>query len=264
MNQLPHITKKQFHIIQLLFKFRFLNRSHIQQLLHHKDEARINHWLKDLNQKQYISRSYATTFPENTKPAVYHISTSGIAYLKSQNTFTPIELQKLYREDSRSDSFIAASLLLCTIYIDLRDKSNDLTRFTVFLKSDYPKHQAAMLLQDLRPSSYIRQETPERVKTYFLEILGDIPAEHQRKRLKKYLAFYQSNEWEGATGEPYPTVLIICPNDATLATIRRFTKTKLKQQDETDFKLHLTTTESVERLGLTGDIWQPVTYKSDV
>lgn len=263
-NKLPTITKKQSQIIQLLFRFRFLNRSHIQKLLHHKDEARINHWLKDLTQKEYISRNYVPTFPENTKPAIYHLATGGIAYLKTQKTIQPTELQKLYRENKRSDSFIATSLLLADIYLNLNARPEATATFSVFVRSDFVCLKEALLLQSLSPSAYIRQETAGTAKVYLLEILGNIPLEHQRRRLKQYLSFYQSCEWEGATSEPFPTVLIICPSSETLASIKRFARTKLKQIDEPEIKIHLATAENIKARGLTGDIWQPVTYKSDV
>lgn len=257
MNTLPHITNKQALIITLLFSFRFLDRTHIQKLLSHKDEARINQWLKDLTQKNYLSRKYTSTFPENTKPAIYHLAHNGIAFLKTQHS---AEAQKLYRENKRSDSFISTRLLLADIYLDLKDKSRDATQFAMFVQSDFATHDQGKLLQELSPSAYIEQNTDGQTKHYFVDILSDLPLEILRKRIKQIITFYQGSEWEAATGQPFPTVLLICPDDTLLATIKRFAKTRLKQLDELDIKLHLTTAKSAKEQGITGDIWQPVTY----
>ncbi len=62
MTKQQTITKKQETIISLLFRFRFLDRAQIQKFLNHKDEARINEWLKDLTEKEYINRSFIRKF----------------------------------------------------------------------------------------------------------------------------------------------------------------------------------------------------------
>lgn len=67
------VTPKQLEILIYLYRFRFLNRSHIQQLLHHKDPKTINVWLKDLANKNIIGRHYSTKLKENIKPAIYFL-----------------------------------------------------------------------------------------------------------------------------------------------------------------------------------------------
>lgn len=252
------ITKKQTTIISLLFCFRFLDRVQIQKFLKHKDEARINNWLKDLTEKDYISRSYTKTFPENTKPAVYHIAKKGIAQIKSQNNDDPKLVQKLYREDIRSASFVSSCLILADIYLDLLDRTNDEVVFQMFVKSDYSTHPQATLLNDLSPSAYIEQSTAGKVKCYFLEVLADLPDKQSRQRIKKYLNFYQSNEWEGVTGQPFPTVLIICPDDKILAYVKHFAMTKLALLDEPELAINLATAQKAKELGIVGDIWTKV------
>lgn len=131
----------------------------------------------------------------------------------------------------------------------------------MFMQSDFATHDQSRLLQELSPSTYIEQKTDGQTKRYFLEILADLPMEILRRRIKQIITFYQGSEWEAATGEPFPTVLIICPDDKLLSTIKRFAKTRLKQLDEPELKIHLTTAQSAKEHGITGDIWQPVTYK---
>src|SRR5258708_20997867 len=94
---LPHITQQQQRILILLYRFRFLNRLHIQKFLHHKDKKTINVWLKDLKEKEYICRIYDDeTFGENTKLAVYYIDIQGISFLKTQSTFELQVIPKLH------------------------------------------------------------------------------------------------------------------------------------------------------------------------
>ena len=71
--KLSSITNKQQEILKLLYKYRFLNRIQIQQLMNHKDKKRVIVWLRDLRKKQYIEWIYSTDFVEKTKPAIYYI-----------------------------------------------------------------------------------------------------------------------------------------------------------------------------------------------
>jgi hypothetical protein len=52
------ITKQQQTILTHLYHYRFLNRTHIQNILKHTTHNRINIWLKDLNEKGYVNRIF--------------------------------------------------------------------------------------------------------------------------------------------------------------------------------------------------------------
>ena len=49
---------RQKEILYTLYRFRFLNRIHIQRLLHHKQFNRIIAWLNNLTTTGYIKRYY--------------------------------------------------------------------------------------------------------------------------------------------------------------------------------------------------------------
>lgn len=76
MQQLLHITKKQFKLLLYLYQFNFLNTNQFQKLFNHKKPQRIQKWLKDLKDKEYIA-SYdfkENKFITNTKPTVYYLT----------------------------------------------------------------------------------------------------------------------------------------------------------------------------------------------
>ena len=80
--KLPKLTMKQQEILELLYRYRFLNRIQIQTLMGHKDRKTISLWLRVLRQKQYIEWIYSTDFAERTKPAIYYLGLNGIRFLK--------------------------------------------------------------------------------------------------------------------------------------------------------------------------------------
>jgi hypothetical protein len=252
-----NITKKQQEILHLLFKFRFLNRPQIQQFLNHNDRRATNDLLSDLVNKEYIGRIYTERFPEKTKPAVYYLIKGGVKFLKSEG-FDEKLVHKLYYENKRSESFIGQSLLLADIYLDLSSRKTNEAEFKMAIASDYPGHELSELLGDLLPHAFIRQESQEGTEHYFLEILSDVPIERLRQRLKKYLYFYESNEWEEETSEEFPALLMICPDIRTLIYAKRYLKRKFIEMDIDSLIVHLTTIDKLREHGLTGDIWEKV------
>lgn len=257
MTNSPNITKKQQEILHLLFQFRFLNRPQIQQFLKHNDRRATNDLLSDLTNKEYIGRIYIETFPEKTKPAIYYLIKAGVHFLKSEG-FDQKQLHKLYYENKRSENFISQSLLLADIYLDLSSRKDSNADFTMAITNNYPGHQLGELLVELLPSAYIEQESNEDTEQYFLEIIPDVPIERLRPRIRKYLDFYDSNEWEGETGEDFPTVLMICPNLRTLIYVKRYLKRKIVEMDVESLIIHLTIIDKFKEHGLTGDIWEKV------
>lgn len=251
--QLQNITKKQKEIIYQLFKFRFLNRAQIQQFLKHNDRRATNDLLNDLTAKEIIGRIYTNTFPEKIRPATYFLAKGAIRFLKNEVAEDKL-LRKLYYETERSQNFMSRSLLLADIYLDLSNRKE--AQFNMALASDYPGHKYNDLLNDLLPHALIEQKSDDNSGYYFLEMLSDVPYERLRQRLKKYLSFYESNEWEGITGEDFPICLIICPDEKTLIYAKRFLKRKLIEMEDESFVAHLTIADKARESGITGDIWE--------
>jgi hypothetical protein len=258
MTKLPTITKKQESIITLIFRFRFLDRIQIQKILNHKDYKTINDWLRDLTEKEYICRIYDPRHAGNTKPAIYFIAKNGIAYIKFQNGGDSKVVQKLYREKTRSKSFIEACQLLADIYLDLKGRTNNQASFEISVRSDYPTHAMGDLLSEILPHAFIEQRANNQTKQYFLETFINQPAELLRMRIKKYISYYQASEWEAETGKPFPTILFVCPDEKTLTYIKQYTKTKLKMLDEPELNIQITENDQVKEFGITGDIWTQI------
>jgi hypothetical protein len=255
MTKLPTITSKQESIISLIFRFRFLDRTQIQKFLKHKDYKTINEWLKDLTEKEYISRIYDTRHASNTKPAIYYSAKNGIAYIKSQNGGNTKIVQKLYREKNQTKIFINACQLVADIYLDLSNRKDKRASFKISVKSDYPAHPLGDMIMEISPHAFIEQTADNQTKQYFLETFINLPAEILRMRIKKYLSYYQASDWEAETNKPFPTILFICPDDKISAYVQHYTQTKIAMLDEPDLNIHITENDKVREFGITGDIW---------
>jgi len=250
-NQTIPITTQQQQILLLLYRFRFLNRTQIQQYLNHKNHKRILIWLNDLISKKYIK----TNDSIKSKAKIYYLTKNSIPLLLEEDTSNKQSLQKLYLENERSNFFVESCLLIADIYLDMQNKTNKTKKIEMYVKSDYPDMPLAETLRDLSPHAYIEENSANETKHCFLEILANLPEERLRQRIKKYLRFYQENTWEAETGKPFPTVLIICPNDEVFKYVKSYSKRKMTMLDEPSLTIRLSTIEKIKEFGITGDVW---------
>ncbi|HZQ29609.1 MAG TPA: replication-relaxation family protein [Patescibacteria group bacterium] len=135
--ELPNITLKQKEIMDLVFRFRFINRKQIQRLLNHKDPKRINAWLKDLVDKKYLSRIYSHKLLENTKPAIYFLNNNGILwarYEKGQEyraddwQLDIKYLKKFYQDKHASQTFINHCIALSEFYTQFKEYERSINK----------------------------------------------------------------------------------------------------------------------------------------
>jgi len=282
--KLPKLTTKQQDIIQLLYRYRFLNRIQLQQLMGHKDKRRIIAWLKDLRDKDYVEWIYSTDFMEKTKPAIYYIGINGVRYLKTvkwddNGTLAPfyplVEVRKRYKDNERSRTFIDRSMLIadCCMKLEKANTGNSKTKphYTYTTEADYidPDNDYHFLSEHetLRPNLCIvkKEESKDQdealATNYLLEIFdGTLPRYRLRHRLKAYVTYLDDNEWEGQ--EPQPIILLVFPNLNDLIYAKRRVKKLLLdtyyeiEDIPEDIHIRFTTTEQLQKHGITTDIWE--------
>jgi hypothetical protein len=276
MTSLPHITTKQQHILTLLYTYRFLDRTQIQTFLTHKDKQRIILWLKDLRDKQYVDWQYnAASFIDKSKPAIYYLSLNGIRYLRETGSYPSETLRKRYYEKARSQTYIERCLLVaaCCINMDARTAEHNGLTYCYTTETDYadPTNDYHFLTEtDIRPQLYYtkREDTGRRkvTTTHLLDILDtSLPRYTLRKRLKDYVAFLDSGDWEEHTGQSQlPGIMLTCPTKADFIYVKRCVRRLLEASfgdlDELpeDLKVRVATHEQLKRQGLTARIWETV------
>ncbi len=217
-----HISKKQQEIIRLLYRFRFLNRYHIQTLLHHKTPITINNWLKDLTEKQYIGRIFKRSWTENTIPARYYLSKQGIKYLRTLPEIHKPDIRRLYKDRTRSLAFIEYCLFIADRYIQfLLKTSNTASEYQFYTQSDFSPNS---LMRDLKPD-YVIVDLKQNSYTLHELIDESTPRYAIRKRISAYLEFFDDEGSNLNAG-----VVIICL-EKPFDYVSRYIK-KLKETDE--------------------------------
>ncbi len=251
--KIPSVTNKQNQIIPLLYKFRFLTVSQLQKLLHHKDPRRIKEWLKDLLDKKYIARTKLED--DITQPYIYCLAQRAKYLLKDNDNYDESILNRLYKEKSLTKNFINHLLFLADIYLFFlfqKEKDTELNFFTKqeLIGYDYfPKEL---------PDVYIAVQNKEETTRYFLDLFDDYtPLWAIRKRVKGYFQYYEENTWqENTENSPFPTILLVLPNEQVKKHILYFTKALLEKTFYGDIAIFLATKEKTKENGQ--DIWEKV------
>lgn len=264
------ITPKQELILKYLYQYKFLNRIQIQAFLNHKYHKRINDWLKDLNQKEYVNRIYSNKFGENTKPAIYYLALNGIRFLKAQDEY-PIEvIRKFYRLKDRSNNFIDQCLVIADIVLNLKARANqsqqEETVFNYLVATsvdladpDYRFHFLTEWKVDLVIKRLKKKKTSKRTTSNFFlfTILSPtLPKYSIRKRIRNFIELYNGYEWDDVE-KTFPTIMVICPTLATLIYTKRLTRKLWKDEDEPkNLHIQFATIEKIKEHGATGDVWE--------
>ena len=263
---IPYITPTQQKIPKQIYRFRFLNRLQIQKLLNHKYHKRIIDWLNDLVEKEYLEKvPKDNTFEDKTKLTIYRIGINGIRFLKTQDDLPDEIIKKLYKDKDRSETFILACQFLADIYLDLKSQRKNNVSYEIITSSDFINTKAPFnFLTELNPSiiyKEIKKHNKRTTSRYFLLEMFEttLPRYSIRKRIRTYLEFYFSNQWEDNMDKPFPTTRFICPTKTDLLYIKRYTKKLLEEnQNPKDLHIQLATTEKIQKQGFTATPWEEV------
>lgn len=254
MKVLP-ITNKQKIILLLLFRFRFLNRIHIQKLLKHKQHNRINTWLKDLTEKQYIARIINDQSTIHNIPAIYHLTKNAIPFLRTQTSCEKSYLNKLYREHKRSKYFIHDECMFTAdIYLSLLNKYESIPEFEFYTPSDYTRNG---IVKEIFPLFVFRRKKEE--SYHIVEMFRErIPRDRALyPRLGKYLTTFTKAPW--IKHEKPPVLLFICPDKKIQKSVVSFVREYMEEEGITGLKVYVGQKADVKKKGVEGEVWRRIT-----
>ncbi len=249
----------------MLYTYRFLNRIQLQTLLHHKKHHRVDAWLRDLREKEYITWIYSTSFTEKSKPAIYHLGINGVRYLRSTNEYPANEIRNRYYENKRSNEFIGRSMFLADIAIELAHKSDNTVQFIFQTRADFADPAGAFhfLANEcpVHPDICYIKQSGDTKQTYLLELLDEsLPRYRVRRRLKDYVDYldYDFEDWQRLSNETErPTILCICPTVAALIYAKRRTSKLLENvPDREDVHIKFAILDDVRKTGIICKIWE--------
>jgi hypothetical protein len=258
---LPNTTNKQKEIFNYLYTFRFLHTNHFQKLFNHQDKRRVKAWLKDLKDKEFINlvENGKNNFEKRTKPMIYCLAPKARHILKKNENCDLFILDRIYKEKTRGTKFVNKCLSIADLYLFFLSKKEPGHELGFFTESELVRYD---YFPKALPSAYISITTQDGSLRYFLEFFGAYtPAFEMRNRINVYLHYVDSGNWEAnANGEPFPSIIFICPSKNLKTHIYFYTKAKFEKEFEEKFDLYLTTWDIIQ--SGTKKIWEKVSISN--
>jgi len=257
------ITKKQQIILTILFTFRFINSKQIQQLLNHKDHRRINSWLKDLVEKEYLERDFQPVFGTLTKPAVYFLSTKGRDLIRKTYFVDDIYLARLREDRKRSKAFrIRCQVVVDCFLLIFPDQVNEYANVIAqwldqgfklvkskqfqFVTPAFYEDLDCKLTSLLKPDAYGYLKNTDGITHIFFSILDAyIPKMMLRTKIQHIFTTLNEEDWED---EAICSLqfYFICPNNVIIIYLKRILPTLLESYSgNVDISFHLATRNQI-------------------
>jgi len=226
----PTLTKRQTDILLLLFRFRFLTRPKIQQLLQHKNHRLVTRWLNELTDLGYLIKYDAKLV---VMPAFYSLGKLSRKYLKKQKLVkqTP-HLDRVWWEAHHTVAFREKCLFVADIYLSLLSRFGEGLRF--WSKADLYGYE---YLIEPPPDVYFVTQTKSKKMRYFLDAFTYAPPKAIKNRIEHYRDYFYSSEWEDNVDKTFPDIIIICPNQRMKRYFIRYVKEEFS--DESDLHFHI-------------------------
>ena len=209
------LKPKHKEILQLLLRFRFLNRYHLQTMLNHTSHSRVLFWLNQLSENAYIRRYYNARFapalsiyalgPKSRKYFLYNATLAQKYQLKLFN--------RIWREPALSRQFRLHCLIVADIHLSLLTlSSKNNAELNFYTKTDLYGMNYLVLPH---PDVYFSlKEHSGLSKRYFIDIFDELPPRMLlRKRVKQYTTYFEGAYWQEKTNKPFPEVIFICPDE---------------------------------------------------
>lgn len=253
--KLPPLTTKQTEILLLLYRYRFLNRIHIQKFLNHKNDTRISQWLKSLTDQGVITRIYSQTREHMNTPAVYYLGLKSRYYLQENKDCSPDLLKRVYQEKKRTEIFRSHWLCIADLYFHfLIAASREQSTLQFLTTTDLVSFAYTPLPL---PDAYIAITDPKsHSKRYFLELIDEkSPRFVLRNLISRYFKYYERKYWQDHYIYPFPKLLIICPNVFTKNYLMGFISETLEEK-EIPVEFFLALRLDIQKGGIQSDTWE--------
>jgi hypothetical protein len=236
------ITKRQEDILVLLYLYRFLDRTQIQQFLRHKSKSYVISLLADLRAKDYIQGIYYKSFADNIKPAIYFVSLAGIRYLKARGDCSPSVLKRLYAESQTSEDFTRRCILRAEIALELAAADPSLGAFDFTTPSGYAEAGSIchfLVDSPIAPDLVVIREKEGEHTSFLIEIWPDsLPSRAVATRLRQYEAFADSGDWTYQLNLDLPRLLICCGTRLQIVQAKRLlSRIRNRHGDTSDLQI---------------------------
>lgn len=237
------LPSNQIDIIKYLYRFRFLTSKQLHSLLKLKSISLTNYHLQQLVSSNCIGKHYSRSLGLGNQPAIYYLRSGSIPYLSDIEGFNKRTIKRIYRENIRSQQFIAHALFVADLYLFYQDNSGKTTDLAQFLTktelANYP-----FFIHPLPDVYMVRTEKNGNKRRYLIEVVEDSsPRFALRKRIEQYCDYIDDGKFSEATGHDFPKLLFICPGYASLIYLKKHIARIYEETPLDQIEVYITTKE---------------------
>jgi hypothetical protein len=239
------LNQSQLQLLITLYKFRFATAQLIADSQGAKYTRVILARLKILVDQAYIGQKYESSYKIIGKPASYYLLPKGIGVLRKQAFANPNVLKRIYYDKNQDDTHITHRLNVFKTYLFV--KQNYPKQFQFFSKSELSGRKYiprdltdAYLKRNANTASETNGTNPNTpklpAKHYFLSYY-EATAKIWRlnNSIRRYVAYAESEKWQPAAKQSFPTVLLVCEDESLKRKVQRIADHAL-QDSWTDLK----------------------------
>ena len=222
------LTNKQTETLLIAYKFRFITTHNLAK---HRNITHNSAYsaLEILTNAGYLGRKHNKSYRLQNKPASYYLTPQAVLYLmKSDLNVNKDILKSRFREHAKSSEFIDQQVAIHAAYLDITQKLGSFAE----VKTGTEIASIEGMIKPM-PSLLVQSK---KGRSYFIELTDDQHLFIVKKRVRKYIDHYESDDWEG---DKYPNVHIIRNSKADQRKLKEYVEEKMDDAylDDEDFTI---------------------------
>ena len=225
------LNNNQIQNLKTVLKFRYVTTDNLARYQSITTNSAYSA-LEILNKASYLGKIYEKSYRLLNKSARYFLTQQALMFLRSQ---ADIQLADAIWKSRKTDGkktpdFTDLQVALHAAYNDLMARFGD----KIAIDTALELHGTEGVIKPL-PGLLVRPNTG---KNFFVEVADGQHLFFIRKRIRKYIENYESNEWEWDT---YPNVYFIRSSASDRTRLRKFVYQLMEDNylDDDDFTFHI-------------------------
>ena len=191
------LNTKQINILKAAYKFRYLTTDNLAR---HRNITQNSAYsaLKILHSNGYLGIKYNKNYRLMNKSARYYLTPQAVKYLRqSEFSLNKDILDSRLREKSKSSDFVDYQVAVYAAYMDVKQVLGE----NVIVRT---ASELAVIEGVIKPypALYVKNKNAH----FFVELTGDQHLFLVKKRIRKYIEHYESDDW---SWNSYPSVRIV-------------------------------------------------------
>ena len=225
------LNNNQIQNLKTVLKFRYVTTDNLANT-HSITTNSAYSALEILSKAGYLEKIYEKSYRLLNKSARYFLTQQALTFLRSQ---ADIQLDDAIWKSRKTDGkktpdFTDLQVALHAAYNDLMARFGD----KIAIDTGLELHGTEGVIKPV-PGLLVRPNTG---KNFFVEVADGQHLFFVRKRIRKYIENYESNEWEWDT---YPNVYVIRSSASDRTRLRKFVYQLMEDNylDDDDFTFHI-------------------------